>query len=585
MQKRYPFKFLDAYTREDAPFYFGRDEEVTKLYEMVSQTDLLLVYGASGTGKTSLIQCGLASKFFIHDWLPIFVRRGRNINDSLKQELMDKGAQYADTEPELAWLDQDLSPLEKQFKDIYLRHFQPIYLIFDQFEELYILGTEEEQHAFFETIKEILRLDQHVKIIISIREEYLGYLYDFEQEVPELLRKKLRIEPMTFNKVKEVIKGVAESKSSNVSLAKSEGEAIITEIFKKIKGNDRRISIELPYLQVFLDKLYLSCTRDETRKVEAIFTLSKLNEIGDIGDVLRDLLDEQVTIIADENNLSPDNIWKILSPFVTLDGTKEPLSFEDLIKKFPDIKATKLRKILETFVTKRILRIIEIENKELYEVRHDSLAKQIHAKRSDEEIALLEVQRLIRTQVSLKDENREYFTEKQLLFMDPFLRQCHLSEKEEEWIEKSKEYIETKKKEEQEKQKRELKQAKKRARIWVMLSVISFLLLGFALMMSGLVYNKQKEAEENAARANISLEKYKEAKIKRIETEIINILPRIRTIMDVKDGDISDVVNEIKEIMENNEVDISVIEKIISENENNEDIKSSILNKLEIHSK
>jgi putative ribosome biogenesis GTPase RsgA len=69
MQKRYPFKFLDAYTREDSDFYFGRNDEINALYEMVFQTDLLLVYGASGTGKSSLIQCGLASKFQSHDWL------------------------------------------------------------------------------------------------------------------------------------------------------------------------------------------------------------------------------------------------------------------------------------------------------------------------------------------------------------------------------------------------------------------------------------------------------------------------------------------------------------------------------------
>ena len=83
MKKRYPFKFLDAYTQEDKDIFFGRKDEITSLYEMVFQTDLILVYGASGTGKTSLIQCGLASKFQSHDWLEIYIRRGNNLNDSL----------------------------------------------------------------------------------------------------------------------------------------------------------------------------------------------------------------------------------------------------------------------------------------------------------------------------------------------------------------------------------------------------------------------------------------------------------------------------------------------------------------------
>ena len=58
--KKYPFKFLDSYNQKDKDIFFGRDEEIEALYEMVFQTPILLIYGASGTGKTSLIQCGLA---------------------------------------------------------------------------------------------------------------------------------------------------------------------------------------------------------------------------------------------------------------------------------------------------------------------------------------------------------------------------------------------------------------------------------------------------------------------------------------------------------------------------------------------
>ena len=51
MTKRYPFKFLDAYNKADTDIFFGRDEEVEALYQMTFQSDILLVYGASGTGK------------------------------------------------------------------------------------------------------------------------------------------------------------------------------------------------------------------------------------------------------------------------------------------------------------------------------------------------------------------------------------------------------------------------------------------------------------------------------------------------------------------------------------------------------
>ncbi len=73
-----PFKFLDSYTKEDKNIFFGRDNETEELYQKVFESKVLLVYGVSGTGKSSLIQCGLANKFEESDWLPINIRRGAN---------------------------------------------------------------------------------------------------------------------------------------------------------------------------------------------------------------------------------------------------------------------------------------------------------------------------------------------------------------------------------------------------------------------------------------------------------------------------------------------------------------------------
>jgi len=79
MQKS-PFKFLDSYSKEDRQIFFGRDKEIEELYSRVFDSRILVVYGISGTGKSSLINCGLASKFNDSDWLPVTVRRGSNIN-------------------------------------------------------------------------------------------------------------------------------------------------------------------------------------------------------------------------------------------------------------------------------------------------------------------------------------------------------------------------------------------------------------------------------------------------------------------------------------------------------------------------
>ncbi len=137
--KRYPFKFLDAYSKEDTGIFFGRDEEIEMLYEMIFQTSILLIYGASGTGKTSLIQCGLASKFQSHDWLALTIRRGSNINAAFEKALADAGGAGVVEQEEMGWLEEvmeegeaatatrQLTPLAQSLKS-YLPGFVPAHV-------------------------------------------------------------------------------------------------------------------------------------------------------------------------------------------------------------------------------------------------------------------------------------------------------------------------------------------------------------------------------------------------------------------------------------------------------------------------
>ena len=509
--KKYPFKFLDSYNQDDTDMFFGRVEETEALYAMVFQNSMLLIYGASGTGKTSLIQCGLAGKFKPYDWLPLVIRRGNNINASLEKQLADAGGNNVDDD-DVTTKDpsKKLRGLLRLIKGVYLNNFKPIYLIFDQFEELYVLGTKAEQQQFVESVKEILRAEQPVKMIFSIREEYLGYLNDFEKEVPQLLHKKLRIEPMALDKVTDVIKGINNYSLSNVKIKTDEIDAISQGIFDRIKGKKKILTIDLPYLQVFLDKLYLETTGDESRQADALITMDVLNRIGDIGDVLRNFLEEQVKSIstrlsAGYKNITTEIIWKILSPFSTLEGTKEPISKKELAERLPDLDNKLIDESVESFVNSRILNFSENEN--LYELAHDSLALRIAEKRSDEEIAILEVQRLVKSQLGVKDAAREYFTERQLLFIEPYLEKFKASNEEKDWITKSRTYREEEKKSQQDQllKLQDAKATKKRLRIVITLLGLAVIATGAAVFFAFNATRQKKRLDEQRQKAVTAL--------------------------------------------------------------------------------
>ena len=237
-----PFKFLDPYTKDDQNIFFGRDQEIEQLYNMVFEASLILVYGQSGTGKTSLIRCGLASRFDDSDWNDIMIRRNNDINRSLWQAL-----RAAARTP----LKEDCT-INDAIESIFLDYFKPIYLIFDQFEELFIegMGRPKERELFKKTIADLIRADLKCKVIFVMREEYLAKLYEFEKVIPELFDFRLRVEPMKYADAYQVI----EKTCQHFEIPIEDPEESIEKIIYNI--SEGKSGVQLSYLQIYLDKLY-----------------------------------------------------------------------------------------------------------------------------------------------------------------------------------------------------------------------------------------------------------------------------------------------------------------------------------------
>lgn len=346
-----PFKFLDSYDKDDKDRFFGRDKETAQLYNAVHASNLVLLYGASGTGKTSLINCGLANQFHDTDWKPIFIRRGRDLNHSVRREI-------GKLLPEMAH-DTDM-PIRHLVRELYMVYYRPVYLIFDQFEELYIMGSKEEQEQFHKTISNLLQSGLQCKILIIIREEYLAYLSEFEKMVPPLYDNRLRIEKMNDKNLVRVITGTLRWGGIQLKEPKRTVSAILHNL------RDKREGIDLTNLQVYLDRLF---NKDVERQGggnpdQIIFDPALVDMVGEMENVLSDFIDNEMSQIEgglrNQGVNKPEGIpLEVLYTLVTEDGTKRNMNVSQILDNLPKnrlIQGTHIDYCLNEFERIKLLR-------------------------------------------------------------------------------------------------------------------------------------------------------------------------------------------------------------------------------------
>jgi len=386
-----PFKFLDSYTKDDRDIFFGRDREIEELYQKVFDSKLLLIYGVSGTGKSSLIHCGLANKFLDTDWLPIVIRRGGNIIESLAAGI---------TSASLTELHGKLdSPagFKKGVRSLYLDHYKPIFFIFDQFEELFIFGDKEERQAFIRIVKALTESDLQFRMIFVVREEYMGSVTEYDRVIPTFCANRVRIEKMSHRNALATIKEPC--KVFNIFLEEGFAESLLDKLSPE--GAD----IELTFLQVFLDKIFRLATQNlpplvgEEGSTPTLtltptlnFTLSLLEQTGNVSDLLGDFLEEQISLLG-----NPDQGLAVLKSFVSIKGSRRQMNADD-VAEFArtlgqPLQEDVLKDLLQTFVNLRIL--CDKDQNGKYELRHDALAGKIYEKISLVEKEIMEIRQFV----------------------------------------------------------------------------------------------------------------------------------------------------------------------------------------------
>jgi hypothetical protein len=452
-----PFKFLDPYGRNDAEIFFGREEEIKQLYQHIHKNRIVLVYGTSGTGKTSIVQCGLMNRMDDTDWTPFFVRRGENINDSLWKTIEQaitvqepevnvanalQGRTNVNTIRPQAATSGFREKIYATLQEINLRYLRPVYLIFDQFEELLIMGTEREKATFISIIDRILSSSdlQFCNLLFIMREEFFAGLSEFEKEIPDFCDRRLRIEPMNPKNVEDVI--MRSCKKFNITL--EQGNENAKQIISVLTEKN---TVSLPYLQIYLDQLWRTVYLNTGFKVVALgdeypeITVNAeiIKNFGRMNDVLNRFIKERITVIQDVlhnefPDIPPDFVSNALDGFVTPEGTKRPLAylrinngiwFTGQVAPYLQNRSGQLMiRCLSELEKNKILRT----DGQTYELAHDVLAGLIDSRRTEDQRKAGFTDQQIRSRFNgFKESTSEYLTRKELESYRPYIEQLNLS--------------------------------------------------------------------------------------------------------------------------------------------------------------
>lgn len=155
-----PYMGLKPFEKEQADYFFGRDQSIRALLDRLAVNRFLAVIGPSGCGKSSLVRAGLLPE----------LESDRIPGSSEWQVQIITPGQYP-----LQALTNALA--QRQSND------KPVVLFVDQFEELFTLcPNEEEQRTFIKRLnEETTDPEKQTRVVIAMRGDFLDRCARFQE--------------------------------------------------------------------------------------------------------------------------------------------------------------------------------------------------------------------------------------------------------------------------------------------------------------------------------------------------------------------------------------------------------------------
>jgi formylglycine-generating enzyme required for sulfatase activity len=382
-----PYKFLDYYDSEDRDIFYGRQIESVRFFRLVLSHRLAVLFGASGTGKTSLLKAGVMPLLWEQGYATAYVRALddplRAVRDEVLARLRAQGRAAADP---------GATTLHGFFGAV-LEPEDRLVVFLDQFEEFFLRLGDPLRRRFWAELaafrdravpaSEAPQAAPEVRFVLSLREDFLAALDEARDRIPELLGDSYRLTNLSDDKASTVITEPA----ARAGLAMA--PELVTGLLDDLREEG---TIAPPQLQIVCDRLYRDCLADPdevARGAAPVLARERLTRddyqrLGSAGGILGDYVNEALARLPDER--SREAARALLKVMVTSRATKAALDWKALLDELAAsgaldatdglaVEAT--REVLARLVNLRLVREFERGGGALYELAHDHMAAEI----------------------------------------------------------------------------------------------------------------------------------------------------------------------------------------------------------------
>jgi WD40 repeat protein len=375
-----PYKGLAAFedTELDALLFFGRGRDTDMIAANLMASRFTILYGPLGVGKSSVLRAGVVRKL-----RAVAPDAHVVVKDSWaggpEAELVRSVAESLGVGPPT-----DDAPLSDGLAEMTSRHGGELYLVFDQFEELFVYPGAED---FAAALAEVVRLpDLRANVLLALREDALSELDVFAGRIPNVFGNHLALEPLDRAAARDAILGPLsrynELSDNAVEIEPELVEAVLDDVEVGRVRLDGRFGaapnggvhrIEAPYLQLVMQALW---DAERTARSNAL-RLETFDSLGRAEAIVRDHLDDAMTGLPEsDRNVAA----RIFNHLVTPSGTKIAHGIDDLAG-YAGVSQEDMAPVVGTLGDHRILRPVDGR----WEIFHDVLADPVLAWRARHE--------------------------------------------------------------------------------------------------------------------------------------------------------------------------------------------------------